>query len=50
MPGLITLVLGFLMRQGWARTAGTALCVDVLGGGLTFIAYGVFLDHTGALS
>jgi hypothetical protein len=50
LPGLITLALGALLRQGLVRTFGVAFCIDVLGGRLTLIAFGVLLDRSGALS
>lgn len=50
LPALVTLALGALMRPGLARTLGTAVCVSILGGGLTLWAFLVLLSRSGALS
>jgi hypothetical protein len=38
------------MRPGLATTLGTAVCVAILGGGLTLWVFLILLSHSGALS
>lgn len=49
-PGLIALVLGLAFRQRLVFILQVAFLVDVLGGGLTLIAFLYMLDLSGALS